>query len=292
MSNNAGTVPHVTGVGLESGEELDADLVVDATGRRSGMPEMLTSIGAAAPLDDGAESGFAYYCRYFRGTMPALTALNLTPYGSFSILTLPADNDTWSVMLYALSDDKALRRFRDPDVVKKVFDACPQHAHWLEGEPITEIKTMSGAVDRHREFVIDGVPCVTGAVLRACVAEHLDDATELALAFHERTEAEVRPYHDATVAIDRRRVRDMMSYRDGLTSQPTPREHFGDALMGSIRSDPVATRAFADIYCCNALASAVMARPGMMEHAVGLAEHFTAQRLPGPDRAELLELVS
>ena len=114
---------------------------------------------------------------------------------------------------------------------------------------------MVGGVDRHREFVIDGVPCATGllsvgdassctnpslgrgmtlglmhvALARACVAEHLDDPTALALAFHECTEAELRPYHDATVATDRRRVRDMMSYRDGLTPQPTPEEHVADA---------------------------------------------------------------
>ena len=321
LSNNSGPVPHVTGVRLESGEELTADLVIDVTGRRSQTPEMLAAIGAAAPFDDGADSGFAYYGRYFRsadGTTPGMIAPLLTPYGSFSILTLPADNGTWSVTLYGLSDDKPLRRFRDPDVVKKVLDACPLHAHWLDGEPLSEIQTMVGGVDRHREFVIDGVPCATGllsvgdassctnpslgrgmtlglmhvALARACVAEHLDDPAALALAFHERTEAELHPYHEATVATDRRRVRDMMSYRDGLTPQPTPEEHVADALMGSATRDQLATRSFGDIYSCNAVPSEVMARPGMLEHALGLAKNFTAQPLPGPDRSELLELVS
>ena len=38
-------VPHVTGVRLESGEELLADLVVDAGGRRSPMPRWLEALG-------------------------------------------------------------------------------------------------------------------------------------------------------------------------------------------------------------------------------------------------------
>jgi len=73
---------------------------------------------------------------------------------------------------------------------------------------------------------------------------------------------------------------------------PTPEEHVADALMGSATSDQLATRSFGDIYSCNAVPSEVMARPGMLEHALGLAKNFTAQPLPGPDRSELLELVS
>src|SRR5680860_196805 len=94
--------------------------------------------------------------------MPPIMGGLLAPYGSFSILTLPADNDTWSVTLYCLSDDKPLRAFRDPDVYERVVRACPVHAHWLEGEPITELRSMAGIVDRHREFVVDGRPVATG----------------------------------------------------------------------------------------------------------------------------------
>ena len=39
-------VPHVTGVRTESGEIIESDLVVDATGRRSPLPRWLTDIGA------------------------------------------------------------------------------------------------------------------------------------------------------------------------------------------------------------------------------------------------------
>jgi hypothetical protein len=60
----------------------------------------------------------------------------LTPLGSISVLTLPADNDTWSVTLYASATDAPTRRFRDPEVFARVLPACPLHAHWLDGDPI------------------------------------------------------------------------------------------------------------------------------------------------------------
>jgi 2-polyprenyl-6-methoxyphenol hydroxylase-like FAD-dependent oxidoreductase len=47
--------PHVTGVRTESGEELSADLVVDAMGRRSQLPRWLTA-AAAGPLHERAKT--------------------------------------------------------------------------------------------------------------------------------------------------------------------------------------------------------------------------------------------
>jgi 2-polyprenyl-6-methoxyphenol hydroxylase-like FAD-dependent oxidoreductase len=45
----AAGVCHVVGVGLQDGTELRADLVVDATGRRSRLPGLLAAIGAPPP---------------------------------------------------------------------------------------------------------------------------------------------------------------------------------------------------------------------------------------------------
>src|SRR3954454_19757916 len=61
-----GDVPHVTGVVLDSGERIAADLVVATTGRRSALPTMLAAIGAAPPREDVAPHGFTYFCRSFR----------------------------------------------------------------------------------------------------------------------------------------------------------------------------------------------------------------------------------
>ena len=56
--------------------------------------------------------------------------------GTFLILTLPGDNDTWSVTLWAPSGDRPLKEFRNVDKFTKVVQACPFHSQWLQGEPI------------------------------------------------------------------------------------------------------------------------------------------------------------
>lgn len=314
-------VPHVNGVRLASGDVVPADVVIDATGRRSPTPTWLAEIGAPPPDEQAEDSGFAYYGRYYRstdGSTPAIIGPLLGALGSFSVLTLPADNGTWSVTLYGLADDKALRRFRDPEVYERVVRACPLQAHWLQGEPINDVVSMAGIVDRHRRFVVDGRPCATGLltvgdassctnpslgrgitfglmhveVLRAAVAAHLDDPLELALDFHRRTETELRPWHDATRTMDRRRVREMQDHIAGRTPEVDPASAIGDALVANAGTDAVATRSFGDIFSCLATAEEVFARPGVFEHIIGLAGTAPAAPLPGPDRAQLLALVS
>ena len=111
-------VPHVAGVRTQSGEELRGDLVIDAMGRRSSLPEWLEVIGAAPLHEESEPSGFVYYTRYFRakdGKRPRPRDRLLTGLGSISILTLPADNDTWSVTLFGSSADRPLTQLREID---------------------------------------------------------------------------------------------------------------------------------------------------------------------------------
>jgi 2-polyprenyl-6-methoxyphenol hydroxylase-like FAD-dependent oxidoreductase len=95
-------VPHVAGVCTSAGEQLRADLVVDAMGRRSGGAGLLTELGARPPRTESETSGFAYYTRYFTGPcQPVMRGPVLTPLGTISVLTLYGDNGTWSVTVYA-----------------------------------------------------------------------------------------------------------------------------------------------------------------------------------------------
>src|SRR6185437_14683214 len=59
-------VPHVTGVRTAEGEELHADLLVDAMGRRSMLPRWLEQIGCAPIHEEAEDSGFIYYGRFFK----------------------------------------------------------------------------------------------------------------------------------------------------------------------------------------------------------------------------------
>jgi len=59
--------PGVGGVRIATGEELRADLVIDAMGRRTPSADWLTELGARRPYVESADSGFTYYTRYFTG---------------------------------------------------------------------------------------------------------------------------------------------------------------------------------------------------------------------------------
>jgi 2-polyprenyl-6-methoxyphenol hydroxylase-like FAD-dependent oxidoreductase len=55
--------PHVVGVRTANGEELRAALVVDATGRRTQLADLLVAIGAREPYVETEESGILYKTR-------------------------------------------------------------------------------------------------------------------------------------------------------------------------------------------------------------------------------------
>ena len=156
-------VPHVAGVRTSTGEELHADLVVDAMGRRSRGAELLAALGARPPHTQAETSGFAYYTRYFTGpSQPPLRGPVLMPLGTISVLTLYGDNGTWSVTIYASSKDAPLKALRDGDCFARVIGACPLQAHWLDGQPVTGVLPMAGITDRYHRFVVDGAPVATG----------------------------------------------------------------------------------------------------------------------------------
>ena len=55
----------MSGVVTDAGEELRADLVVDASGRRSQLPAWLAALGARTPYEELDDCGFVYYGRHF-----------------------------------------------------------------------------------------------------------------------------------------------------------------------------------------------------------------------------------
>jgi 2-polyprenyl-6-methoxyphenol hydroxylase-like FAD-dependent oxidoreductase len=315
--------PHVTGVRTESGEQILADLVVDATGRRSPLPRWLEEIGAAPLHEETEPSGFVYYTRFFQspdGTGPQPRDRLLSAFGSFSILTLPADNDTWSVTVFGSSGDRPLTQLRDADRWTAVVRACPLHVHWLAGEPITGVLPMAGVLDRYRRLVADGRPIVTGlalvadswactnpslgrgialglahaARLRDVARTDLDDAHGFALAWDRATEADLTPWYRATVAIDRARLAEIEAIRAG-TERPRPTEPaavLGAALGRAMAHDPEIFRAFMEIVGCLTLPGAVLARPGFADRVRDVAARHEAAPAPGPTREELLRLIA
>src|SRR4051794_28761081 len=156
-------VLHVTGVRTDDGEEVAADLVVDAMGRKTPSADWFTAAGGAVPHTQSEDCGFAYYTRYFTGDqLPVKMGPVLSELGSFTLLTLVGDNNTWSVTVFTATADAALKAFRDADAFTAVIRECPLQAHWLDGVPITDVLAYAGVLDRYRRFVVDGRAVATG----------------------------------------------------------------------------------------------------------------------------------
>jgi 2-polyprenyl-6-methoxyphenol hydroxylase-like FAD-dependent oxidoreductase len=308
--------PHVAGVRTAAGEDIRADLVVDAMGRRSPAPAWLVQLGAREPYEEAEDSGFVYYTRYFRGPVrPSRVGRALVPIGSISLLTLDSDNDTWSVTVFGRSRDTPLKRLRDVECFERVVRACPRHAHWLDGgEPITDIVAMAGILDRYRRFSVDGRPVATGfaavgdswactnpsaarglsiglihaQALRHTARETLERPADFAEAWDARTEEAVAPYYRNQIAADRARIAEMTALAQGL--EPPPNESIMARFVTAAGYDADVYRSFVETVLCLALPQEVLERPGLVDK---IEKYRDAEPLvtPGPDRRELLELL-
>ncbi|MEY2581592.1 MAG: hypothetical protein QOE09_1441 [Ilumatobacteraceae bacterium] len=312
-------IVHVNGVRTEDGEDVPADLVVDAGGRRSSLPSWLRDAGSTGPDELIEDCGFVYYGRHFRsgdGSVPPAFGGLLQPYGSVSVLTLPADNGTWGVGVITSSKDAALRGMLEVDCWQKVVGAFPLVAHWIDAEPITDVKLMARIEDRQRNYIVDGKPVATGVValadawactnpslgrgisigivhaaaLRSLLQEvSLDNTRELAMRWDELTTETVQPHFVDTLAFDRHRLAEIEAAIDGHTYETDdPGWNLGTALATSIMRDPDLLRGFIEVASLLDTGANVVSRPGIAERAIALADPTP---LPGPDRAELLSLV-
>jgi 2-polyprenyl-6-methoxyphenol hydroxylase-like FAD-dependent oxidoreductase len=308
-------VPHVTGVRTSAGQELRADLVVDATGRQTKLARWLAEIGGQPPYLESEDSGFVYCTRYFGGPQtPVQRGPIAAPYGTFSVLTLPGDNGTWSVTIWTASADKALRPLRDTGRFMAVAGACPLQAHWLDGQPITGVLVMAGILDQYRRFVVGGQPVATGVLavgdawactnpsagrgisvglkhaqrLRDVVRAADGDPVALAHDWDRATEQDVTPFYRGQIVADQLRLAEMAALREGR--EPVPPDPVIAGWEAGAMRDSVLFRGLLDLTLCLDSREQVLARPGFRERAASFAG-APPMRLPGPDRAQLLALV-
>jgi 2-polyprenyl-6-methoxyphenol hydroxylase-like FAD-dependent oxidoreductase len=233
----SGAIPRVTGVRLEDGTTLHADVVVVAGGRRSDLPGLLGAHGIEVP-EEVEDTGIVYFSRFFALRDSAELPPQVGPIGGdldhLKFGVFPGDNRTFSVTLAVHSDDVVMRQhLSDPRTFLRVAAAIPTTAPYVEEErsaPITEVEVMAGLLNRRRWFTIeDGTPRVLGlhavgdahtctnplygrgcslAVVQAQLFADALDAHGLghdarARAYEAACDAEVLPWYRAAIAQDR-----------------------------------------------------------------------------------------
>jgi 2-polyprenyl-6-methoxyphenol hydroxylase-like FAD-dependent oxidoreductase len=272
------TPPHVTGLRTDRGD-LAADLVVDATGRRSPVDDWLAQIGARPTATWFAECGIAYYSRHYRirraAELPGLPVTRtVIALDEFLAGKWGADNGAVQLVVAPLAADRRFRTAREPAIFTAVLRTVPAYAGWLDVmDPITDVFPMGGLHNTLRRLVADGSPVATGllaigdsvcttnptlgrglalaltgaADLADTLAEYGDDPAAHALAMDRLVAAHTAPFYQDQAAIDASRLEMMRHTIFGEPAPPSPvaadRVSYPQLRVAGCY-DPVAFRAF------------------------------------------------
>lgn len=165
-----GPIPQVIGVTTRERGTIRADVVLDASGRRTGLRRWISEAGVA--LDERDEDcGFTGYTRFYRildpAAMPRMmrghaNVLVLDGFGAFSFL---GDNDTVAVVFARLPQDTKLQGVRFPDVFDAAAAAVPPLAPWVDPEltvPISPVNAMGAVRNTIRLPLSRGRPRLLG----------------------------------------------------------------------------------------------------------------------------------
>ncbi|MGI8794065.1 MAG: NAD(P)/FAD-dependent oxidoreductase [Acidimicrobiales bacterium] len=227
--------PHIAGVVLSGGGSIDADWVIDASGRRSALPKWASEVGATVGERE-EDTGIVYSSRFYRlrpgQEPPEMARPAAADLGYLKFAVFLGDNRTYSITFGLPSGDADLRALlRDPGFTLAAA-AIPALRPWAAtelAEPITDVQVMAKLLNRRRTFVDDRGPVLTGLLAvgdahtctnqmygRGCslgfLAAHLaadaiateDDPVGVALAYDSAMRAQVHPWYVSAVAQDRR----------------------------------------------------------------------------------------
>lgn len=325
-----GAVPEVTGVRLDDGDVVEADVVVAATGRRGPLDRWLADAGIE--LDETVvESGLVYLSRWYR--LPSTPEIELDAklggdLGFVKYLGVPGDGGTLSITLAVRSDDRALRAaLADDDRFERACRALPGPDRFFAGgplEPIGGVRPMGGLLNRRRRFVdVAGSPrllgfhavgdahtCTNPLYGRGCalalvqavhladaLATHPGDAEGRARAFERRARDEIEPWFDVSVQMDKLGA-DPAGFGRGETdgdAPPTdPAVRGMAAVFAAAATDPVIGRALSRFMNLLATPVELMQDAEVMARMAEVMSDPDSHPLPpriGPRRDELLALL-
>ena len=271
LSWTAGSPPVVTGVVLDDGAEIAADLVVAAGGRRCDVPHLLEPLDI--DLEERTEdTGIIYFSRFFAlnhgEDWPAQTGpiggdLGYLKYGVFQ-----GDNRTFSITFAVGTGDDEMRKIvLDPERFIEVASKIPATAPYVDGRsaPITDVFVMARLLNRSRRFTdADGAPKVLGfsavgdshtctnplygrgcslgfvqaELLAASLADWPNDPVERARTYEARCVEEILPWYKASVAQDAANRADAARTTEPAVEGDAPAHDApaGDAPMSEVDS--------------------------------------------------------
>lgn len=272
----------ITGVSARQHAEsvpFPADMVIDASGRRSPCLAWLRQLGATM-TEENTPTGILYYTQFYRlcdgCEEPQRTSFSsIGDLGYLKFGVWPADHRTFSVTLAIPTLEPELRMVRQQEVFTRVCQALPALAPWVDpgrAEPISAIFAMGDLHNTYRRFYQHGQPAAAGyfavgeaalhtnplygrgctlSLLHAHLFADICNTTatleERARRFHERTEAELYPFFRLAVQQDQagiERVRRLHMPQLPLSWRQRLRQAFtSQGVMPAMRGDFAVRRA-------------------------------------------------
>jgi 2-polyprenyl-6-methoxyphenol hydroxylase-like FAD-dependent oxidoreductase len=234
--------PRATGVrlGRRGEERVAADLVVDASGRRTRIGRWLAELGARAPRVESEPCGIFYTSRFYRlrpgAEMPSLDGPMAADLGFLKYGIFPGDSRIFSITLAASPLDEPLRAVIRAPAFEALASFLPATRPWVDpavAEPLGGVHTMAKLENTRRFPLEEGEPLALGVVCagdslihtnpitgRGCtlalvgafeLADALDacpgDLRTFALDYESRVEREIAPWYRAMRQQDRDAVR-------------------------------------------------------------------------------------
>ena len=319
---DAGAPPRVRGVRIDAGA-FDADLVVDATGRRTRIDSWLSEIGAAPTQLVSAECGLCYRSRHYRvrpgHDLPGHPATRLLlALDEFTTGLWNCDNGTALIALAPLVEDHRFRGVDDGDVFDAVVATVPAYRPWLDClEPVSDVFVMAGLHNTWRRLVVDGEVRATGLALvgdSRCTTNPTfgrglplalieavdlvssiqtcgDDLMALAHRLEQAANDNVEPFYRDQARNDSMRLAALRQAIFGIEAQPAAERpdavSFAE-LRAAMPANADAVRAFWRVMGMLELPDTVYEDPQVIDNtrnALRTATNFVA--MPQPTRAEI-----
>jgi len=320
--------PRVTGVRTSNGGTLNADVVIDASGRRTSVPAWLAAVGVELPLE-AWDCGLIYFTRHYRVRRgverPPLNRVFSAggQLASWRVSWFPGDNDTAMLVHTILAEDQLLKSVRRVECFEAVACAVPSIAAWHEcSEPISEVFAMGALRNTLRGLVRDGQPLVLGLHLvgdAACttnpvlgrgisfaaisaanvvraIADAPDDPAAQAIRIADAAAQEIEPRFRENALNDQaiaQRLRADLAGESPRTpaTRAADRVDAEELLLGGMRD--------AELYRASMRHGQLLARetlladPSMIERVRKIVPAgMRAPALAGPSRAELARIIA
>jgi 2-polyprenyl-6-methoxyphenol hydroxylase-like FAD-dependent oxidoreductase len=327
LLTSAADPSRVVGVRSADGQQLEADYVIDASGRRSEAAGWLGELGLAAPQASADSCRIVYYTRHYRLLAADFPGPLNRGFGSgglwdhYTAVLFRGDNGTFSIALGILPDDPELKALKDDAAFTAAIRATPLLAAWVaEGvaEPISPVYVMGGLDNSWRLPSPDG-PLVTGffgigdsvcttnpsygrgvslglshaMVLADLLAESAEPNQQQAMEFLTRSTQLMRPWLEEAIANDRGRAAMWQATLDGQppSRPPAGMVTFGAAVAASTR-DAEVWRRVANVMMMLAPPAALYADPEIGARIGRVLSEGPPPQLPGASRAELVAAVT